>query len=108
MVKTLTKHGNSWALVIDKAIMELLRIQPDSPLEITTDGKSLVISPAGDQKRRQKFESVLDKTNRKYAKALKKLSELKQFKFFLWRRSYETHSFRQLIKLYVNGASVNC
>ena len=75
MVKTLTKHGNSWALVIDKAIMELLHIQPDSPLEITTDGKALLIAPADDQKRRQKFETILDRTNRKYAKALKKLAE---------------------------------
>jgi antitoxin MazE len=75
MVKTLTKHGNSWALVIDKAIMELLHIKPESPLEVTTDGKALVIAPVTDDKRGTKFESVLQKTNRKYAKALKRLAE---------------------------------
>jgi antitoxin MazE len=44
MVKTLVKHGNSYALVIDRPIMELLHITADTPLEISTeDGKSLTI-----------------------------------------------------------------
>ncbi len=34
MIKTLTKHGNSYALVIDKPLMEILRITPDTPLEM--------------------------------------------------------------------------
>jgi len=75
MVKTLTKHGNSYALVIDKAIMELLHITPDSPLEITTDGKALTIAPVADPKRRAKFEKALRKTNRRYGRALRKLAE---------------------------------
>ena len=37
MVKFLTKVGNSEALVIDKAILSLLKITQDTPLEITTD-----------------------------------------------------------------------
>ena len=50
MVKMLVKHGNSYALVIDKPILELLNITPDTPLEITTlDGKSLVVGPAFDR-----------------------------------------------------------
>ena len=36
MVKNLTKHGNSYALIIEKPIMELLNIEPETPLEITT------------------------------------------------------------------------
>jgi antitoxin component of MazEF toxin-antitoxin module len=50
MIKTLVKHGNSYALVIDKPIMELLNITPDTPLEISTqDGKSLVVRPGLDR-----------------------------------------------------------
>lgn len=75
MIKTLTRHGNSYALVIDKAILELLNIGPDSPLEISTDGKTLIVSPATDSKRRKRFESALKKTNRKYGRTLKKLAE---------------------------------
>src|SRR5689334_8805743 len=40
MVKKLTKHGNSYALVIDKPIMDILNITDDTPLNITTDGCS--------------------------------------------------------------------
>ncbi len=46
MVKKLVKHGNSYALVIDKPIMELLNITPDSELEVTTkDGEGLFVRP---------------------------------------------------------------
>ena len=50
MVKTLTRHGNSLALVLDKPILELLNIDGDTPLHISTDGRSLVISPVPDEK----------------------------------------------------------
>jgi antitoxin MazE len=74
MVKKLTKHGNSLALVIDKPILELLNIDSDTPLEISTDGTALVVAPVRDAKRRAKFEAALKKTNRKYGRALKKLA----------------------------------
>jgi antitoxin component of MazEF toxin-antitoxin module len=76
MIKTLTKHGNSLALVIDKPILDLLRISADTPLEVSTeDGKSLRIVPVTDAKRREKFEAALARTNRKYGKVLKKFAE---------------------------------
>jgi hypothetical protein len=37
--------GDALGIVIDSAILELLRIQPDTPLEISTDGKRLIIQP---------------------------------------------------------------
>ena len=37
MIKKLTKHGNSLALVIDKGILELLEIDADTPISVTTD-----------------------------------------------------------------------
>ncbi|MFO0818009.1 MAG: AbrB/MazE/SpoVT family DNA-binding domain-containing protein [Pirellulales bacterium] len=75
VIKNLVKHGNSWALVIDKPILELLNFDPEHPLEITTDGQTLVISPAKPTERQAKFKAALDKTNRRYGKALKKLAE---------------------------------
>lgn len=75
MIKRLTKHGNSLALVIERAILELLKIDADTPLEITTDGEVLVISPVRDKKRRKDFEKALKKVNRKYSLALKNLGE---------------------------------
>jgi antitoxin MazE len=75
MIKTLTKHGNSYALVIDKPILELLKITPDSPLELSTDGKVLTISRVNDASRDARLAKSLSKVNAKHGKALKRLAE---------------------------------
>ncbi|MBF8304575.1 MAG: putative transcriptional regulator, AbrB family [Dehalococcoidia bacterium] len=59
MLKKLTRHGNSLALVIDKGVLELLNIDEQTPLEISTDGKLLLISPVRDEKRRLQFQEAL-------------------------------------------------
>jgi len=75
MVKMLTKHGNSYALVIDKPILELLNFAPDSPLEVRTDGKVLMISLASDASREGRLAKSLSKVNATHGKALKRLAE---------------------------------
>lgn len=45
MIKKLIPVGNSLGLVIDKPILDLLKITPDTSLEISTDGANLVIRP---------------------------------------------------------------
>jgi len=45
MRKTLSRHGNSYALVIERSILEILHINPDTVLEVSTDGTSLTIVP---------------------------------------------------------------
>jgi len=75
MVKRMTRHGNSMALVIDKPILDLLNIDADTPLDITTDGEALIITPVRDAKRRQAFEVALEKTNRRYGRMLKNLAD---------------------------------
>jgi antitoxin component of MazEF toxin-antitoxin module len=77
MIKTLTKHGNSYALVIDKPILDLLKIRPDTPLVISTDGKSLLIAPSGEDEDidDEKFHEILDGINHRYAKVFKRLAE---------------------------------
>jgi len=75
MIKTLTSHGNSAALVIDKAILELLGISMSTPLKITTDGKSLIVSPLPNVQREEKFRAALSKVNMNHGDTLRKLSE---------------------------------
>ncbi|MGE0481265.1 MAG: AbrB/MazE/SpoVT family DNA-binding domain-containing protein [Phycisphaerae bacterium] len=75
MVKTLTKHGNSYALIIDRAVLDLLKITPETPLEVSTDGRTLTITPVADPQRRARLNAALEKTNRRYGRALKKLAE---------------------------------
>ncbi len=75
MIKSLTKHGNSYALVIDKAILELIRATPDTPFEIVSDGQCLVLTPVRDAKTDRKFEKALDDVHRRFGRAMKKLAE---------------------------------
>jgi len=75
MVKTLIKHGNSYALVIDKPILELLRVTSDTPLELTTNGDTLMVTPVRDTKRQQRLRQALEKINSRYGETLKRLAE---------------------------------
>jgi antitoxin component of MazEF toxin-antitoxin module len=77
MIKRLVRHGNSRALIIDKPILELLGANGDNEFEITTDGKSLTITPitpAGDE-RRQAFERALEDANENWGGLFKRLAE---------------------------------
>lgn len=75
MIKKLVSHGNSAALVIDKPILELLHVDMDTPLEIATDGRNLIISPVQNEKREKKFKAALEKVNRSHGRTLKRLAE---------------------------------
>jgi antitoxin MazE len=75
MTKTLIRHGNSLALVIDKPILEMLQISADTPLDLTTDGDSLLVSPVRDKARQKKLRASLEKINRKFGDDLKRLAE---------------------------------
>lgn len=75
MVKNLTRHGNSYALVIDKPILELLRVSPDTPFDILTDGQSLILTPVRDAKQEQKFEKALESVHKRFGRAMKRLAE---------------------------------
>jgi antitoxin component of MazEF toxin-antitoxin module len=74
MVKRLVRHGNSLALVIDRGVLDLLHIDADTPLEITTDGQALRITPVQDPDARKAFEMSLEKANRRFGRALKRLA----------------------------------
>lgn len=82
MKKKLSKYGNSRALVIDKPILELLDIDENTELEISTDGKSLLITPISktfESKRKsssnKNLKKIIDKNIKKYAPVFKKLSK---------------------------------
>ena len=79
MIKTLTKHGNSYALIIDKPILELLKINPDTPLEVSTDGVSLLITPSNAKASAKaehdaRFKEALASINKRYGKTFRRLA----------------------------------
>ena len=71
MTKKLVQHGNSAALIIDKPILELLKINFETALEITTDGSKLIIAPIGLEKSAKRVKESLKKINNKHSKTLK-------------------------------------
>lgn len=70
----MVQHGNSAAIIIDKPIMELLDFDIDTPLEISTDGKNLIISPIEDTNRMERLNKSLAKINEKHGKTLERLA----------------------------------
>lgn len=75
MIKTLTKHGNSYAVVIDRPIMDLLHIEPDTVIDISTDGRSLILTPAKPEGRKAALRTALERGNAKYGRALQRLGQ---------------------------------
>ena len=75
MQKMLIKHGNSLALVIDKPILDLLQISQETPLEVSTNGDQLLITPCRDKKRSKKLQESLASINSKFSDDLRRLAE---------------------------------
>lgn len=82
MIKQLTRSGNSLALVLDKALLELIRIDVDAPVvELSADGAKLVIRAADAAQvaalraKRRKVRDAYAKVKRRSAKTLRKLAE---------------------------------
>ena len=80
MIKKLSKHGNSLAVLIDKPILELLNINEHTHINIKTDGTNIIIEPIraasssiiSDNPKLQKvYEELADK----YDAVLKKLAK---------------------------------
>ncbi len=73
MRKKLSTIGNSLGVVIEKPILELLDIDRETELEMTTDGQRLIIEPIRQRRKRllasaKKVMDVHDQTFRKLAK----------------------------------------
>lgn len=75
MPKHLTKHGNSLALVIDKPILDLLKIDAQTPLELATDGDLLIVKPCRDAAHAEMLQELHGRINDRYGKVFKRLAE---------------------------------
>ena len=75
MVKTLQKHGNSRALVIDKTLMEAMGIDDESPLQISVSGNSLIVTPVHVGVGRERVEETIAKLRPRYGEMLERLAE---------------------------------
>ena len=65
MVRQLIPIGDEWAVVIDNQLLRDLGIDAHTWLEITPNGKSLLIAPAPIEGQATQ-DPILDKINRRY------------------------------------------
>ena len=75
MRKKLTKTGNSLALVLDRPMLERANIDADTPLDVTTDGHVIVISPIRNKRRMAQITKIMDEAHGRYGRAFKRLAE---------------------------------
>lgn len=76
VIKKLSKHGNSYALIIERPILDLLGIDSETLLQISTpDGISIIITPVKSKSQKHRFATSLKKINKKYGRILKRLAE---------------------------------
>ena len=58
MAKRLTRTGNNLALVFDQPLLDALRIDANIPLEVSTDGEVIMVSPVRDRRRTARLKKV--------------------------------------------------
>jgi len=75
MIKTLTRTGNSTALIIDKEIQKATGLQPGSEVEVSTNGDVIIVSPVRSAERTKRLRAVMRELDDEYAGAFKRLAE---------------------------------
>jgi antitoxin MazE len=77
VIKTLKRVGNSLGLIIDRPILDLLKITPETPLDIsvTPDGRGLVIRPLEPEDHRVRVRASAERMMDIHDGTLRKLAE---------------------------------
>ena len=75
MIKKLTKTGNSLALVLDKPLLDQVGIDAASPLEVSTDGHVIVVSPVRARRRTARLKRLAAEAHRRYGGVFRRLCE---------------------------------
>ncbi len=75
MVKTLQRHGNSQALVLDKPILEMMGANEDTQFQLTVSNGSLIVTPINVGIGRKKIDQIFDELQPRYSDMLQRLAE---------------------------------
>ncbi len=74
MIKTLTTSGNSLVLVLDRPLLEAAGVDASTPLEISTSGDVIVISPVRSTGRNAQLKAGVEAMHRRYAGVFARLA----------------------------------
>ncbi len=76
MIKHLRKVGNSSALILDRAIMDLIGLEENGEVQLTVHNGSLVLTPANPKQiSPEQFERTLSRVVSRRRSALRRLAE---------------------------------
>jgi antitoxin component of MazEF toxin-antitoxin module len=75
MVKRLQAVGNSSGIIIDKPILELLHITPDTELDVSTDGERLIITPVRAAARKVRLAQAQARAVANHRQSFRKLAK---------------------------------
>lgn len=75
MTKRLQAIGNSSGIIIDKPILEILRITPETELEVSTDGERLIVTPIRPLNRKAKRARAQTRTLKAHERTFRKLAK---------------------------------
>ena len=75
MRKKLTRTGNSLALVLDKKLLDRVGIDADTPVDVSTNGQVIVVSPVRDRRRTTRLKKVVTEAHKRYAGVFRRLAE---------------------------------
>lgn len=76
MIKSLIKHGNSRAIVIDKALLEAAGISEDGLFQISVNPNGGLIIQSIEDNKTDVFREGFEKLNKKYSKLMQRLADL--------------------------------
>jgi antitoxin MazE len=75
MKKRLIKAGNSLAVVLDKPLLEAADIDESTPLEISTNGDVIMITPLRSTKRTARLKDAVAAIDARFSGAFKRLAK---------------------------------
>jgi antitoxin component of MazEF toxin-antitoxin module len=75
MIKKLTRTGNSVALVLDKQLLDAANLDPDEPVEVSTNGRVVVIAPVRSKREIERLARGQELMHAKFAGAFRRLAK---------------------------------
>jgi antitoxin component of MazEF toxin-antitoxin module len=75
MIKKLTRTGNSVALVLDKQLLDAANLDPDDPVEVSTNGQVVVIAPVRGKRDTERLARGKELMHAKFAGAFRRLAK---------------------------------
>ena len=75
MRRKLTRIESRLALVLDKQLLDRVGIDADTPIDVSTNGQVIVLSPVRDRRRPGTLKKIVVETHTRYAGVFRRLAE---------------------------------